>query len=222
MDVNTSCACGTFAIGRCAECRAFVCGEHSELFKGRLTCTAHIRRRWQEAARHADQEKITAVTSSVAVGRDAIERWLLARTADLSYRSFSNADAQRVAIDEVRVLIWEAPGARAVDIDGNNVTTWSVNTADLIRWLSKRRVPETTLYIGRLFRRYRGWHIGSGQTEGGYKYSGWSYDVVLRTDGRVSIVRKGSQRIRSYDDPGCHEFGNQDDIDYLAGYLNLK
>lgn len=220
--MNASCTCGIFAIGRCADCDTFVCGEHSGLSEGRLTCTADIRRRWQEAARRADQEKTTAVTSSVAAGRDAIERWLLARTAELSYRSFSNADAQRVAIDEVRVLIREAAGARVVDVDGNNVMTWSVKPADLIQWLSKRCVPDTTLYIGRLFRSYRGWHIGSGQTEGGYKSSGWSYDVVLRTDGRVSTVRKGSQRIRSYDDPGCHEFGNQDDIDYLVGYLNLK
>ena len=223
VDVNASCVCGMFAIGRCADCGVFVCGEHGGLSEGRLTCTADIGRRRQEAVESADQERTTAVTRSVAVGKDAIERWLLAQTIDLSRRSFSNIDAQQVATEYIRALIRQAAGARAVDTEGNDATTWSVNTADLTQWLYKRRAPDTTLYIGRLFRKYRGWHIGSSIPTSDWDRSyGCSHDIVLRTDGRVSAPLKGSRRIRSYEDRGCHEFGNQDDIRYLAGYLNLK
>jgi hypothetical protein len=223
IDVNASCACGMFAIGRCADCGVFVCGEHSGLSEGRLTCAADIGRRRREAEGRADQGKTTAVTRGVAVGEDAIERWLLARTTDLSHRSFFSIDAQQVAIDYIRILIRQAAGARSVDVEGDDVMTWSVNTDDLTHWLNKRRIPDTALYIGSLFRKYRGWHIGSSSpTNDTDRSSGCTYDVVLRTDGRVSAVRKGSRRIRSYEDRGCHEFGNHDDISYLAGYLKLK
>ncbi len=36
-----SCSCGTFAIGRCGECREFVCGSHSFLKDGLRICVHH-------------------------------------------------------------------------------------------------------------------------------------------------------------------------------------
>ena len=231
VDVNASCACGIFAIGRCADCGDFVCGEpkHSALYEGRLTCRADIGRRQQEAAqarqraaddaaRRADQEKIAAITSGVAAGGDAIERWLLARTADLSPRRFSNADAQRVAVNRVRALIREAAGARSVNVAGDDVMQWSVKAPDLIQWLSKRRSPDAILRGG-LFKTYRGWRIGYGQTEGGYRDSGWSYQVVLRTDGRISRVGSGSRNLGAHHERDGREFGSQGDINMLATYL---
>jgi len=38
---SPSCGCGTFAIGRCAQCGVAVCGEHSRLVGQRLLCDAH-------------------------------------------------------------------------------------------------------------------------------------------------------------------------------------
>lgn len=37
-----TCRCGTFSIGRCTECGAPVCGDHSGLFKGSRLCDKHL------------------------------------------------------------------------------------------------------------------------------------------------------------------------------------
>ena len=230
VDVNAACACGIFAIGRCADCGDLVCGEHGALYEGRFTCRADIDRRRQrtaqakqrendEAVRRTDQQVFTGVTNGVAAGADAIERWLLARTANLSLRRFSSIDAQRVAIDGVRKLILEAAGARSVNVAADDVGQWAVEAADLVQWLSKRYPPNETLHAGP-FRTYRGWLIASGRTADGYRGEpGWSYQVVLRTDGRISKVSSGSRKIVGKNERDGREFGSWDDIVQLASYL---
>ena len=36
------CDCETFAVGRCSECRTWVCGDHSQLVEGRRLCDTHV------------------------------------------------------------------------------------------------------------------------------------------------------------------------------------
>jgi hypothetical protein len=67
---TSSCSCGTFAIGRCAECHTPVCAHHSEMFDGQRLCIEHAeehhsvervaaaqRRREIEQADHARREQ---------------------------------------------------------------------------------------------------------------------------------------------------------------------
>jgi len=236
--MNVACACGIFAIGRCADCGIFVCGQHSALWEGRLTCSDDIKRHRQEASekkrkadaeaqQRADQDTIASLTSRVAKGTHAIERWLLARTSNLATanllykREFSSDAVLRAAIDRVRTLIEEAPGAGSVGVADSDVKMWWVETPELIHWLTQRREPDTTLQAG-LFRTYTGWRIGSGYSSGGYRDSGWNYDFILRTDGRVCTVTQGSSKLDATHRKIHDEFGDHDrDIYNLARYLNL-
>lgn len=41
-----ACECGTFAVGRCAECREPVCGRHSAMHDEQLLCREHAAEAW--------------------------------------------------------------------------------------------------------------------------------------------------------------------------------
>lgn len=51
------CTCGTYAIGICAECRAPVCGDHSDLLGGRRLCTAQC---WVSAYSETPEGRVAA------------------------------------------------------------------------------------------------------------------------------------------------------------------
>jgi hypothetical protein len=48
--VGVECRCGTFAIGRCSECREPVCGIHSTLIEDRRVCSEHAEQKRRIAA----------------------------------------------------------------------------------------------------------------------------------------------------------------------------
>lgn len=58
--VNATCACGTFAIGQCAECETLVCGDHSRLVGGSRLCRSceakRIENRRADNARMVEQQ----------------------------------------------------------------------------------------------------------------------------------------------------------------------
>lgn len=64
-DSAAECSCGTFAIGRCAECRQPVCGLHSGYDDGQLLCLTHLEERRTRAA---------ALLAAAAADRMAAER----------------------------------------------------------------------------------------------------------------------------------------------------
>lgn len=40
--MTEACKCGTFAVGRCADCSAPACGRHSRLVHDRFLCSEHV------------------------------------------------------------------------------------------------------------------------------------------------------------------------------------
>ncbi len=97
-----ACACGTFAVGRCARCSAPVCGIHSGFIDGARLC--HIDRQAAERA----QERVTAAAAAHAEEeRQARHRQALAAWAD-SHR----ASIAELTPIERGVVVWAAVGAR--------------------------------------------------------------------------------------------------------------
>jgi hypothetical protein len=56
------CACGTLAIGRCANCGAWFCGDHSGLIEGRRLCAAHYKELERKIKERQAAERATALT----------------------------------------------------------------------------------------------------------------------------------------------------------------
>lgn len=65
------CGCGTFAIGRCAACHAFVCGDHSALVEGRRLCASDIAARREAAERDRRRQRLEAEAEAAARRRVA-------------------------------------------------------------------------------------------------------------------------------------------------------
>jgi hypothetical protein len=64
----SSCACGTFAIGRCQSCDQPVCGRHGVLVLDRLRCAACRRQDEDEAQRYAQQAAPRGPAVSIHAG----------------------------------------------------------------------------------------------------------------------------------------------------------
>lgn len=105
--VDQVCACGTFAIGRCGECGALICGDHSVLDEGRRVCRSHLIDRQQEALRQQ--------TASVAAAQEAarlaeVER---ATHAEAAYATLRAAHPDHVSQVVIDMLVFRAAtGAR--------------------------------------------------------------------------------------------------------------
>jgi hypothetical protein len=232
-----SCACGIFAIGRCGDCNSLVCGEHGALHEGRLLCGADIQRRRQQAAdaaqreqekaaRQAAQRKLDELAAQASKGQDAIERWLICRGMDLRVRDryysggFETEKVRRGVIDKLRQLIAEAPGADQVNFRSPEPTKWTVDAADVVGWLRRRRPPPFRLRIG-MVRSVEGWVIGSGSSGGGYKEDTWHFDVILGVDGRVYKLTKNARKAGAYQAKSAKVLQSDIDIRHLAAYLGF-
>ena len=77
------CSCGTFAIGRCAECGRLVCGDHSVLKGDRRLCEAHA---------HGEQEREDNELERV-LGVAARQRESDAREAEVRHGALPPATA---------------------------------------------------------------------------------------------------------------------------------
>ena len=72
------CACGTFAVGRCAQCNDTVCADHSGLVEGRRLCDSDrsviLAEASQRAAREAEETYQRNVRATEVASRQAMER----------------------------------------------------------------------------------------------------------------------------------------------------
>lgn len=68
------CSCNTFAVGRCSICRAWVCGNCSEMIGNERFCRSHRRESERKAAAQEAKRRQQAVTTA----RDAYERGIAA------------------------------------------------------------------------------------------------------------------------------------------------
>jgi hypothetical protein len=97
------CRCGTFAVGRCADCRRFVCGSCSGMLNGRRLCSEDLARR--QAAIRAER----------AAAEDAALQ----------------AEARRQEDKRAQWLAWVAQSRRALDTIADPTERFARGTADL-------------------------------------------------------------------------------------------
>ena len=88
----SSCSCGTFAVGRCAECHTPVCAHHSGMFDGRRLCDAHLSTAQAAEAERRQQAHAQSTAETLANRIRAWDGWLdaarraLAESSDPSER----------------------------------------------------------------------------------------------------------------------------------------
>jgi hypothetical protein len=103
---TTTCACGTFGIGVCAECGKVICGDHSQMSGGQRLCREHGRIREEASALAAAQARLTVekfLALAAAVGNPGLETWTMEikRMEPYTYRSgFVKKTGLRPAITE--------------------------------------------------------------------------------------------------------------------------
>lgn len=234
VDMNTTCQCGIFAIGQCSDCSRYICGLHGKLHGDRLTCIDDIEHRHTEAIaakkREDDKELVRSeksraesIVSRVALGDDAIERWIRAASSLLMGAKGAQSDimARYAVTARVRKLIKTARGSSAVRAPkGSPVEQWSVDADDIVVWLRSKCDPDMVVNTG-LLRTIEGWHIGSGGSSDTPDDPDWEYNVILLIDGRVVHVKKSSTRLTSYQRSISERFGSRaSDMVYLARYLD--
>lgn len=86
-----SCACGTFAIGACADCGLLVCGDHSRLYKGRRLCSEHVRAMEEAVARATVKARLTVekfLALAATSGNPGLKTWTIKELGEVPYTSW--------------------------------------------------------------------------------------------------------------------------------------
>ena len=207
----SECACGTFAIGRCAECGEPVCGTHSAMAGAVRLCDADLaaQRAVQDRVRVAKQRRREAERETAwfewekfAVNALAhahpIQRiiWFLrVVTIDELERTLSRAGPRTPGLgDALRGLLpdlWTADLVSAPPWDHDEVHAWlsatTPPTTTNFLYLNNRHLVARVLW-DKLDPRRRasaqGWAVNSEPT----KALGGTRSIVAFTDGRRGIV----------------------------------
>jgi len=109
-EIVEECNCGTFAIGRCVDCRQPVCGVHSALWEGRRLCMSHVHEAHATAESQRRESLARGVAGMIATSIRAWDEWLAAARSALAE---SSDPTERV----VRVVAGLSPGSR---VDARN------------------------------------------------------------------------------------------------------
>ena len=215
---SSSCSCGTFAIGRCAECNIPVCAEHSQVYDWRRLCEQHlVAVRATDAARR--QKAHVKSTAETIVNRiRAWDDWLdaargaLAESSDPSERvvrvvaALQGGELRSQRRDEPKVL----PPLLLPDIlQGAPATScWWDRDAVQAWFLRSVKVPPDELGVVNvrrtLFGETRreqttapGWSFPEGSTALTGGPGGYPLTVCVLTDGRrlLGASTEGGQSI---------------------------
>jgi predicted RNA-binding Zn-ribbon protein involved in translation (DUF1610 family) len=201
--VVLECACGTFAIGRCAECKNPVCGLHSEIYEWKRLCDADVAAWRTEAERVAAAARARATAAAVRPWREWQERLLdelgdahpierLARVMTLLSTDeiwLSKLWKQRELVSTLEVVLrdlWSTDLMKRPPWDHEQVLEWFLSAVKVPpaphKIFTRRKVP----VFGELKAKLvvvPGWTFASGSTS--YILTdNWHFPVTVLVDGR--------------------------------------
>lgn len=200
------CSCGTFAIGRCGECRQPVCGSHSGLWEGRRLCEPHLRAAHAAAQKQQAEAQARGVADAIAASVRSWDGWLAAARATLA----QTPDPVERTVRVVAALSGSWPGRLPEDrqllltlllpeqLAGlePDVRWWWDHDAVQAWFLQAVKVPPVKLKVvsgrrtllggtKREQTRAPGWEFPNGSTVGhGEGHMRWWLSVSVLADGR--------------------------------------
>lgn len=148
---TASCSCGTFAVGRCAECQMPVCVDCSKRVDGRRLCTRHATAAIAEATkqRRAAEHQAELQRAAAASQKLAEEKQRLQRIADpferlcVALQRLTHIYVQGIThvrsslsgtlLTEICPELWPSPPAES---DWQTEPPW--NGDDVARWFARR------------------------------------------------------------------------------------
>ncbi len=192
VQIAETCSCGTYAIGRCAECRRSICGDHSGIVGGSRLCG------FCTASRDAARQKADDEAKAARLAED--ESCITAFLAAAAEKGFPGTDdiysaEQVISGRDRRKLLKAARADHARKVfgpsyEGGRKRKSQKSTAELEREISERNREEPLA---------RGWRVRSNvvrlpQDRGDDIVA--THHTYLMTDGKVVTVRDDTGRSR--------------------------